>query len=173
LAGETELLGENCPRATFVHHKIPHDQTRVWIRAAAVGSRRLTAWAMARPLCLYSCFGGVPIGDLCIYACHCLVVPIKGLRHLCGKPLSGKQKLIPCSVCAIRAFIANFYKVVSACDEKTSTAKSTHNCDSCKTSSEMECTVSPNKDSDSYTVQLEAVRSNGICTVRWQYLCWK
>jgi hypothetical protein len=29
LAGETELLGENCPRATFVHHKIPHDQTRV------------------------------------------------------------------------------------------------------------------------------------------------
>jgi hypothetical protein len=34
---------------TFVHHKIPHDQTRVWTRAAAVGSRRLTAWAMARP----------------------------------------------------------------------------------------------------------------------------
>jgi hypothetical protein len=31
LAGETEVLGEkkNCPSATFVHHKIPHDQTRV------------------------------------------------------------------------------------------------------------------------------------------------
>jgi hypothetical protein len=30
LAGETEVLGEKtCPRATFVHHKIPHDQTRV------------------------------------------------------------------------------------------------------------------------------------------------
>jgi hypothetical protein len=28
LAGETEVLGENCPSATFVHHKIPHDQTR-------------------------------------------------------------------------------------------------------------------------------------------------
>jgi hypothetical protein len=27
LAGETEVLGENLP--TFVHHKIPHDQTRV------------------------------------------------------------------------------------------------------------------------------------------------
>jgi hypothetical protein len=34
---------------TFVYHKIPHDQTRVWTRATAVGSRRLTAWAMARP----------------------------------------------------------------------------------------------------------------------------
>jgi hypothetical protein len=30
LAGETEVLGEKtCPSATFVHHKIPHDQTRV------------------------------------------------------------------------------------------------------------------------------------------------
>jgi hypothetical protein len=29
LAGETEVLGENCPSAIFVHHKIPHDQTRV------------------------------------------------------------------------------------------------------------------------------------------------
>jgi hypothetical protein len=28
--------------------QIPHDQTRAWIRAAAVGSQRLTAWAMAR-----------------------------------------------------------------------------------------------------------------------------
>jgi hypothetical protein len=29
LAGETEVLGEKtCPNATFVHHKIPHDQTR-------------------------------------------------------------------------------------------------------------------------------------------------
>jgi hypothetical protein len=37
LAGETEVLGGNCPSATFVHHKIPHDQTRVWTWAAAVG----------------------------------------------------------------------------------------------------------------------------------------
>jgi hypothetical protein len=36
LAGETEVLGENLPRATFDHHKIPHDQTRVGTRAAAV-----------------------------------------------------------------------------------------------------------------------------------------
>jgi hypothetical protein len=28
LGGETEVLGENCPSATFLHHKIPHDQTR-------------------------------------------------------------------------------------------------------------------------------------------------
>jgi hypothetical protein len=36
LAGETEVLSEKtCPSATFVHHKIPHDQTQ----GAAVGSR--------------------------------------------------------------------------------------------------------------------------------------
>jgi hypothetical protein len=29
LAGEIKVLGENLPSATFVHHKIPHDQTRV------------------------------------------------------------------------------------------------------------------------------------------------
>jgi hypothetical protein len=29
--------------------QIPHDQTRAQTRAAAVGSQRLTAWAMARP----------------------------------------------------------------------------------------------------------------------------
>jgi hypothetical protein len=29
--------------------QIPLDQTRAWTRAAAVGSQRLTAWAMAQP----------------------------------------------------------------------------------------------------------------------------
>jgi hypothetical protein len=30
LAGETEVVGENLPQRYFVHHKIPHDQTRPW-----------------------------------------------------------------------------------------------------------------------------------------------
>jgi hypothetical protein len=54
LAVETEILGEKpCPRATSVHHKTPYDQTGVSTRTAAVGSRRLTAWAMARPTNLF------------------------------------------------------------------------------------------------------------------------
>jgi hypothetical protein len=36
-------------RAPLCPPQIPHDQTRARTRAAAVGSQRLTAWAMARP----------------------------------------------------------------------------------------------------------------------------
>jgi hypothetical protein len=35
--------------APFCPPQTPHDQTRARTRAAAVGSQRLTAWAMARP----------------------------------------------------------------------------------------------------------------------------
>jgi hypothetical protein len=45
LAGETEVLEENLPQRHFVHHK--SHMTRPG--AAAVGSQRLTAWAMAQP----------------------------------------------------------------------------------------------------------------------------
>jgi hypothetical protein len=38
--------------APFCPPKIPHDQTRVRTRAAAVGSQQLTAWATARPASL-------------------------------------------------------------------------------------------------------------------------
>jgi hypothetical protein len=45
LAGETEVLGENiAPPPQF-----PQDLSRTRTRDAAVGSQRLTAWAMARP----------------------------------------------------------------------------------------------------------------------------
>jgi hypothetical protein len=49
LAAETEVLGENLPLPPRCPPEIPLDQTRARIRAAEVGSQRLTAWAMARP----------------------------------------------------------------------------------------------------------------------------
>jgi hypothetical protein len=35
--GKLKFSEKTCLSATFVHHKIPHDQTRVWTWAAAVG----------------------------------------------------------------------------------------------------------------------------------------
>jgi hypothetical protein len=49
LAGETEVLGENVPQCYFVHHKSHMTWPGYEPLAVAVGSRRLTAWAMARP----------------------------------------------------------------------------------------------------------------------------
>jgi hypothetical protein len=46
-AGETEVLWENL---LLCQPQIIHGLTWVRIRAVAVGSRRLTAWAMARPI---------------------------------------------------------------------------------------------------------------------------
>jgi hypothetical protein len=48
LAGETEVLGENLFQRHFVHHK-SHLTRPGFDPGPAVGSQRLTAWAMARP----------------------------------------------------------------------------------------------------------------------------
>jgi hypothetical protein len=50
LAGESEVLGENLPQRHFVHHKSHMTRPGLEPRAAAVGSQRLTAWAMAQPV---------------------------------------------------------------------------------------------------------------------------
>jgi hypothetical protein len=47
LVGETEVLGGNLPQCHFAFHKFHMNWDRT--RAVALGSRRLTAWAMARP----------------------------------------------------------------------------------------------------------------------------
>jgi hypothetical protein len=46
--GNRSTRGKPAP-APLCSPQIPIDQTRARTRAAAVGSRRLTAWAMARP----------------------------------------------------------------------------------------------------------------------------
>jgi hypothetical protein len=49
LAVKTEVLGENLSQRHFVHHKSHITRPRLEPGPAAVGSQRLTAWAMARP----------------------------------------------------------------------------------------------------------------------------
>jgi hypothetical protein len=53
-AAETEVLAENLTSATLSTTNPTWEQTRARTRAAAVGSQRLTASAMARPsVCYY------------------------------------------------------------------------------------------------------------------------
>jgi hypothetical protein len=40
--GKQKFSEKTSPSATFVHHKIPHDQTRVWTRAAAGDAAEFT-----------------------------------------------------------------------------------------------------------------------------------
>jgi hypothetical protein len=50
VAQETEVLGKNPAPVLLRPPQIPYDLTRARTRAAALGSQRLTAWAMERPL---------------------------------------------------------------------------------------------------------------------------
>jgi hypothetical protein len=48
--GKPKYSGKNLSQCHFVHNKSHMDWPQVRTRASAVGGRRLTAWAMARPL---------------------------------------------------------------------------------------------------------------------------
>jgi hypothetical protein len=50
LQGKPKNSEKTCPRATLSHHKSNMTRSGFEARTAAVGSQRLTAWAMARPL---------------------------------------------------------------------------------------------------------------------------
>jgi hypothetical protein len=47
--GKTDVLGEKPVPVPLCQPQIPHGLTRYRTRASAVGGRRLTAWATARP----------------------------------------------------------------------------------------------------------------------------
>jgi hypothetical protein len=64
LAGKPKFSEKTCPSATFIHHKIPHDETRVWTRSVALGSRRLTSW---RCWILFISKGERGIGSIYVY----------------------------------------------------------------------------------------------------------
>jgi hypothetical protein len=50
LEGKTEVREESLPQRHFVHHKSHMPRPGFETQAAAVGSQRLTAWVMARPV---------------------------------------------------------------------------------------------------------------------------
>jgi hypothetical protein len=55
LTGENWQLGEKPVPVPLCPPQTPHGLTRDRTRASAVEGRRLTAWAMARPICLPYC----------------------------------------------------------------------------------------------------------------------
>jgi hypothetical protein len=52
--GKPKYSGKNLSQCHFVHHKSHMDWPRDRTRSSAVGGRRLTAWAMARPSAFYA-----------------------------------------------------------------------------------------------------------------------
>jgi hypothetical protein len=89
--GKPKFSEKTCHSATFVHHKIPHDQTRVWTMAAAVGSRRLTAWAMGRPKTV-SCISCLKLCTRWSLAKTGFEHPFIGPEPACGISVGGAKK---------------------------------------------------------------------------------
>jgi hypothetical protein len=89
LAGETEVIGENLPQRHFVHHKSHMTRPGLEPRAAAVGSQRLIAWAMARPTpCTKLCWKIFPAKrntTLFHFYCHLLLLRGSLLTYITTK----------------------------------------------------------------------------------------
>jgi hypothetical protein len=86
LAGETEVLGKKPAPAPLCPPQIPLDQTRARTRAVAVGSQRLTAWAMARPCGISNSALAYEIDFFWLPTKACLTRPISS-SDLLGRPV--------------------------------------------------------------------------------------
>jgi hypothetical protein len=73
LAGETEVAGENMPQSHFVHHNSHLTRPGTEPGPPQLGSQRLTAWAMARPIT--RCFKTTALKDF-INKLFICIIPI-------------------------------------------------------------------------------------------------
>jgi hypothetical protein len=109
----------------------------------------------------------------------------KDLCVVCEKPFYGKQNFIRCGECDSRFHCNCLQTGVSETNVSASTGTSAYKCENCKKlardttneyfvgnnnrkevlSAEIECTASRIGDTDSLSVQLEAVRANGMYTM--------
>jgi hypothetical protein len=109
----------------------------------------------------------------------------KDLCAVCEKPFYGKQKFIRCGECDSCFHCNCLQSDVSESNVIASTGKSAYKCENCKKqasdstneqsvnisnqkevlSEEAECIVLYAGDTDSLSLQLEAIRANGICTM--------
>jgi hypothetical protein len=112
--GKTEVLGEKPVPVPLCLPQIPHGLTRDRTRASAVGGRRLTAWAMARPYIKW------PHQFICIVS---VIILPRGFVN----SLSNTQAGIPPLVGAVRLQLPSVsFRNLRTCHAKMTKSRNEH-----------------------------------------------